>query len=785
LFLVTSSNFSKAKFGATCALSNHKEGFRRLKVGSLLVSIVQAISFRKSSSLLVGTRSTGDVYGNFWTTLNFGCTINAGIWPQSLTQTLKDYVSKPDEVTMDKVCCLCTKVICTPFQLLVGNTQQHEELASEKIGIITTMEQNEASPQEYEHANFVSSPSYSIAKGSTILESNHNLVTSPSYSQTAENEVDDVDANIIQDLMNNNEDEFLNNCFLENDGNILENPEDVEVQLDIIENENQQCFTSQPSDEAQLQNHDFFEVNNDDTSLQCGDNLNENIAPTGDTRIESIPAAAQLENHDLFELNNDDTALQYGDNLNETFAATGRSISRDTRIELIPAASKIDAIRNSRKRTRTTRKKTKTRKGSTTRKSKESTPTRNKECTNRRSRNKTFATISPSTLTLKSKKLKESNIYEELTDSDDEYYMDNDLWEEQRENMKQINPLICREDKSSCDGVEDAFFKFLKVWTHLTFVLNGTFEGQIFTGYLGVGRDGNGKIIEFAFNDLYIENMSGLTLGYLNNTIKASPGLSIELPKEFQKHQREYASCWNGKQQYEIFLKLYELSWTHIRFFKDPNNAGRNRFQLKNEYCSSFMDYVPKLWFYECLSPEGKIHRDMARKLIKDCKKERQNKWLKIPAGNSYTKFLLMNDTNNLFKIRVKQPAGEPTCIFSSLANGFYFIGDEEAGQLMEHHAKYSIQIVDRMKYAIQLTRNKQYRYNPVRYKAQSFDIFNNNCEWPTVCVLLGDDYSDNHAITIVKDWILDSNAEYAMKVSQENLNWCVSSLAAVSDIFL
>jgi hypothetical protein len=55
----------------------------------------------------------------------------------------------------------------------------------------------------------------------------------------------------------------------------------------------------------------------------------------------------------------------------------------------------------------------------------------------------------------------------------------------------------------------------------------------------------------------------------------------------------------------------------------------------------------------------------------------------------------------------------------------------------------------------------------------------------PTVCVLLGDDYSDNHAITIVKDWILDSNAEYAMKVSQENLNWCVSSLAAVSDIFL
>ena len=42
--------------------------------------------------------------------------------------------------------------------------------------------------------------------------------------------------------------------------------------------------------------------------------------------------------------------------------------------------------------------------------------------------------------------------------------------------------------------------------------------------------------------------------------------------------------------------------------------------------------------------------------------------------------------------------------------------------------------------------------------------------------VYLGDDYSDNHAVTVVKDWILDSNAQYAMKVSQENLNWCVSS---------
>jgi hypothetical protein len=42
--------------------------------------------------------------------------------------------------------------------------------------------------------------------------------------------------------------------------------------------------------------------------------------------------------------------------------------------------------------------------------------------------------------------------------------------------------------------------------------------------------------------------------------------------------------------------------------------------------------------------------------------------------------------------------------------------------------------------------------------------------------VLLGDDYSQNHAITVVKDWILDSNSDFAMKLTKENLDWSVST---------
>ena len=97
-------------------------------------------------------------------------------------------------------------------------------------------------------------------------------------------------------------------------------------------------------------------------------------------------------------------------------------------------------------------------------------------------------------------------------------------------------------------------------------------------------------------------------------------------------------------------------------------------------------------------------------------------------------------------------------------------------GQLIEAHAKCSLQKVDRLKYAIELTRNKQYKYNPIRYKGDSFDIFSNQSEWPTLCVLVGDDHSHNHAVTVVKNWILDSNSDFAMNLTQENLDWCVST---------
>jgi hypothetical protein len=129
-----------------------------------------------------------------------------------------------------------------------------------------------------------------------------------------------------------------------------------------------------------------------------------------------------------------------------------------------------------------------------------------------------------STLMLKSSTLKHSAITEDLNDSNDDSYMDDEKWETYKDNMDKINPLISRDDK---DAFTNSFFEFLSGWTHLKYLRNGVFQRKRYTGYIGVRRNKVGILIDFAFDDLYIESMCGLTQAFLNNTIKAFAGRLI------------------------------------------------------------------------------------------------------------------------------------------------------------------------------------------------------------------------------------------------------------------
>jgi hypothetical protein len=60
--------------------------------------------------------------------------------------------------------------------------------------------------------------------------------------------------------------------------------------------------------------------------------------------------------------------------------------------------------------------------------------------------------------------------------------------------------------------------------------------------------------------------------------------------------------------------------------------------------------------------------------------------------------------------------------------------------------------------------------------RIQEFDILVDRCMWPTLCILKGSDGSVNHAVTVVDNYIFESNCPHAIQLSKENLDWCCST---------
>jgi hypothetical protein len=324
---------------------------------------------------------------------------------------------------------------------------------------------------------------------------------------------------------------------------------------------------------------------------------------------------------------------------------------------------------------------------------------------------------------------------------------------------------------NNSDNKEKQFLQFLTIWTGLEFHK----RKRSYIGYIGVGTNKHGQEIKEKLSTAYIENRSGLCRTFLRMIQqRKNRGICHSLPDSFQKHQRAYAKMCVNEADYARFMIAYDLEWGSLRFYQDEGNRSANRFQLLNMYrswCDNFMDYVPKLWFYECLSPKSELGRMEAKALIKRCK-QNYNVWHTIPAGKFSEKICKV--VEDAPRIVVKQQPGSPTCIFDSLANAFNYIGDGKAFQVILNNTKASILCEKRIQFAINLTRNSKLRYNAVHLK--NFDIFADLSHFPTICVLLGSDASSTHAVTLVDDWVFDANADRAMKLTMETLNWCVSS---------
>jgi hypothetical protein len=78
-----------------------------------------------------------------------------------------------------------------------------------------------------------------------------------------------------------------------------------------------------------------------------------------------------------------------------------------------------------------------------------------------------------------------------------------------------------------------------------------------------------------------------------------------------------------------------------------------------------------------------------------------------------------------------------------------------------------------RTAFAAHIMNNKATGYR-INY-FDKIDILENRSMWPTLCVLKSSDNSTSHAVTVVENYIFDSNVSYALLLDQKNLDWCCS----------
>ena len=152
------------------------------------------------------------------------------------------------------------------------------------------------------------------------------------------------------------------------------------------------------------------------------------------------------------------------------------------------------------------------------------------------------------------------------------------------------------------------------------------------------------------------------------------------------------------------------------------------------------------------------------------------NKQKSIVAGNS--KENIENSISTGSKPHVFLQKGDATCVFSSLASGFFYLNDILASNRLLKDAKLNLNSIDPIHAATMMLTGDILRYGYKKYKSGdgSLRLFDDISCFPTIARLKASDNSTGHAITTVGLWVFDSNKGEAENLSLDFLDWCCST---------
>ena len=158
-------------------------------------------------------------------------------------------------------------------------------------------------------------------------------------------------------------------------------------------------------------------------------------------------------------------------------------------------------------------------------------------------------------------------------------------------------------------------------------------------------------------------------------------------------------------------------------------------------------------------------------------------RYLDVPVGNSKTVTPTMDCTIN--PVVQYLQGDEPTCVFSSFASGLFNLelfdeakivlgmGKLILGDPKTNPTKILETLINKM-YTSSDFKELFKKYKLVRLK-RSHDLFSHQCCSKDIrlIVLSASDNSQNHAVTIIGQYIFDSNCDRALPFNKQGINCC------------
>lgn len=320
--------------------------------------------------------------------------------------------------------------------------------------------------------------------------------------------------------------------------------------------------------------------------------------------------------------------------------------------------------------------------------------------------------------------------------------------------------------------------------------------------YRGRPKDDEDNAI-YIFHDLINETLFQFFRSEFRK-IKLRKNIWHELSPAVKEYIRLHGLCYSDDRLYYCLFETESVEWRYIRYNTwDKSDVilgesykiidTREEASQENTAWLSFTNdtkcaeiqmvpcYYLKRW--ELFCERDKLPgtpNEYANVMMeaKDC----ANRWVEIPQGSSKRNFFAFESGNfhHLPKSYRLQPFGENSCVFNSLANALHYINDyrgrEEILARLDNSLDYS-------EYREVAKTRRAFAAYVMNYCVKGYiakvltnlDVLNDRTMWPTLCILKGDDNSTNHAVTIVENFVFDSNNTYALPLDKSTLDWCCS----------